>query len=307
MITFKRLLITGLFLCNGIMLNAMDTEAKQAYLNTLNNNQEEFQTNLLKRKANEPVSNENLNQPNSQSSDNSTYRREKSYLFRMKRLNRRKEKESRKNTEKKQQFILCTVCYEQKEKFIFHENDGVCKDCLILTCKALWSDQRFIFLKQMIEKKGYSCPIHDTTCQKKLTEQDFLSLMENIINTTEYNNAKNEAYSTASQLSQEDKKNMEQLGYKACPKCHVFIERNKGCIHMTCKQCKCEFCYLCNKEWDKAHKNTGANLGSLFAGNNYYMCPNQNGFLMKILNKIPTSTIAVLPIIAMFIFSGYLV
>lgn len=40
---------------------------------------------------------------------------------------------------------------------------------------------------------------------------------------------------------------------KECPKCKVRIEKNRACNHMTCSQCKHQFCWLCKKTWDGSH------------------------------------------------------
>eukprot|EP00696_Hemimastix_kukwesjijk_P015208 gnl/Hemi2/3345_TR1167_c0_g3_i1.p1 gnl/Hemi2/3345_TR1167_c0_g3~~gnl/Hemi2/3345_TR1167_c0_g3_i1.p1 ORF type:complete len:467 (-),score=158.81 gnl/Hemi2/3345_TR1167_c0_g3_i1:260-1660(-) len=42
------------------------------------------------------------------------------------------------------------------------------------------------------------------------------------------------------------------------PGCHVAIEKNGGCIHMTCWKCKHEFCWLCNGDW-KTHGGYNCN------------------------------------------------
>lgn len=48
-----------------------------------------------------------------------------------------------------------------------------------------------------------------------------------------------------------------------CPKCHSTIEKNGGCNHMTCKQCRNEFCWVCMGSWS-SH------------GNQYYNCSRYN-------------------------------
>ncbi|KAJ4914532.1 putative E3 ubiquitin-protein ligase ARI7 [Raphanus sativus] len=53
---------------------------------------------------------------------------------------------------------------------------------------------------------------------------------------------------------------------KPCPKCKRPIEKNHGCMHMTCTPpCKYEFCWLCLNAWT-AH---GERTGGFYACNRY--------------------------------------
>jgi len=41
---------------------------------------------------------------------------------------------------------------------------------------------------------------------------------------------------------------------KACPNCNVYVEKNGGCNHITCRQCSYEWCWMCMKIW-KGHED----------------------------------------------------
>ncbi|GMH45917.1 hypothetical protein BSKO_13880 [Bryopsis sp. KO-2023] len=44
---------------------------------------------------------------------------------------------------------------------------------------------------------------------------------------------------------------------KPCPQCKRPIEKNQGCMHMICSQCRFEFCWLCMGNWTAHNEATG--------------------------------------------------
>ena len=63
----------------------------------------------------------------------------------------------------------------------------------------------------------------------------------------------------------EDSDNWVKINTKPCPKCKSPIEKNQGCMHMTCSQCKYEFCWLCLGDYRNHQAETGRSLCNSFA------------------------------------------
>ena len=51
---------------------------------------------------------------------------------------------------------------------------------------------------------------------------------------------------------------------KRCPYCKFWTEKNEGCNHMTCSQCKYQWCWICEKECVAGHYNFGPCRGMHF-------------------------------------------
>ena len=60
---------------------------------------------------------------------------------------------------------------------------------------------------------------------------------------------------------------------KRCPKCKYFIEKNEGCNHITCFNCKYQFCWLCFSEYNYHHFDLGRCSGLQYSDNS--LCSNR--------------------------------
>uniref|UniRef100_A0A4W5P5S2 Cullin 9 n=1 Tax=Hucho hucho TaxID=62062 RepID=A0A4W5P5S2_9TELE len=50
-------------------------------------------------------------------------------------------------------------------------------------------------------------------------------------------------------------KHLAKLISKRCPSCQAQIEKNEGCLHMTCAKCNHGFCWRCLKPWKPTHND----------------------------------------------------
>ena len=51
---------------------------------------------------------------------------------------------------------------------------------------------------------------------------------------------------------------------KRCPGCRMWTEKNEGCNHMTCVECKFQWCWLCQKQYTYKHFEEGSCFGLQF-------------------------------------------
>lgn len=56
---------------------------------------------------------------------------------------------------------------------------------------------------------------------------------------------------------------------KQCPRCKFYTEKNEGCNHMTCAECKYQWCWLCQGKYSENHYRTGKCSGLQFFKKDY--------------------------------------
>ena len=66
---------------------------------------------------------------------------------------------------------------------------------------------------------------------------------------------------------------------KQCPNCKFWTEKNEGCNHMTCAECKYQWCWLCEGKYSANHFSVGDCKGLQFSKRNYL---NQNNCCRRV-------------------------
>ncbi|XP_072121850.1 E3 ubiquitin-protein ligase parkin isoform X4 [Mobula birostris] len=168
--------------------------------------------------------------------------------------------------------ITCTDTVDPVLVFPCEEQHVICLDCFYLYCVTRLNDRRFIHDPEL----GYSLPCVNG-CQNSLIKEvhHFRILgIDQFVFCRECKEEYHEGecsglHATAAATSPQDYVVNEQAAQRArwedasrqtvkettkpCPKCQVPVEKNGGCMHMSCPRAPCQFqwCWLCGREWNR--------------------------------------------------------
>lgn len=135
---------------------------------------------------------------------------------------------------------------------------GLATDPNARCCPA--PDCTYSFIHRPQNKQRIRCDL----CKMRFCSDCLLDHDYRVITCQEFKQTFNK--SEADQKSEQEIKKIT----KVCPRpsCKVSIQRNDGCNHMTCTQCKHEWCWVCLRNWSEHGHHTGG----------YYRCnlPNNN-------------------------------
>jgi hypothetical protein len=166
-------------------------------------------------------------------------------------------------TDEKVKFPECGICQMTFEPIDLVPACGNCYNLICISCK----NKHYNLPKPgfQVHKSNIICPF----C-RQFPLQHIYELPEKVIEIMTENNVcvkckycldyeKMDKTSCNDNLNSEDTGNFvcekcESVeGIKKCPSCHVKILKNGGCNHMTCRQCKYEWCWVCLEKWDSSH------------------------------------------------------
>ena len=177
--------------------------------------------------------------------------------------------------------IFCNDCYFEylKEKVNSNQIDIIkCpqKDCQIILKnnfiqKKLFNDtnllEKYVILEKrrqlMLDPDIQLCPYPDCeSYAKKVKNNNYVCCVEKkhkfCFNCLKEWHGKKKCDDS---VDESFKKWRDSYKVKRCPKCKIFIEKNEGCNHITCKNCSYEFCWLCMSKYSSNHFDFGRCAG----------------------------------------------
>ena len=190
--------------------------------------------------------------------------------------------------------LICNSCYFSylKEKIINNHIDKITccqKDCKTILynefiIKKIQQDKELLNKYEKLKKRRQImlnhniqlCPIADCdSYAKKIDKNIFVKCIDNNHEFC-FNCLKGWHIGKECDTKIENKSLDEYIkvnDIRQCPKCKIAVQKNEGCNHIICSNCKCEFCWLCLSECNYDHFKSGRCVGLLY--NNTRCCNNR--------------------------------
>ncbi|KAJ3218609.1 hypothetical protein HDU67_004913 [Dinochytrium kinnereticum] len=129
----------------------------------------------------------------------------------------------------------CIGCMEQKLKTLKMScTHHYCHPCILRLCESALKDRSYVPLRCCSIKLSRSI-IEASLTVKQLSQYDrYLDEIQNPKKPMRIDPAVIEL--------------MVDREWKPCPRCGCIVEKDQGCVHITCK-CQHEFCFTCIKTW----------------------------------------------------------
>ena len=179
---------------------------------------------------------------------------------------------------------ICSIClYEYLKGQI--ENAKVTKiNCFVFKCKEILSENYITRViesnTKLMEKYNYfkkRAEIIASPTKKFCPEKDCQSFIERKNGDNKYVSCENGhkycyvclkpwhgSDKCEEQLDKDFQIWKQNKVIKRCPKCKFYTEKNEGCNHMTCAECKYQWCWLCEGKYNSGHYTTGKCAGQQF-------------------------------------------
>uniref|UniRef100_A0A8D1DQZ0 E3 ubiquitin-protein ligase parkin n=2 Tax=Sus scrofa TaxID=9823 RepID=A0A8D1DQZ0_PIG len=170
--------------------------------------------------------------------------------------------------------ITCITCTDIRSPVLVFQcnyRHVICLDCFHLYCVTRLNDRQFVHDPQL----GYSLPCVAGCPNSLIKELHHFRILgeEQLVFCRDCKESYHEgecsalfeASAAVAQAYRVDQKAAEQARWeeasketirkttKPCPRCHVPVEKNGGCMHMKCPQpqCQLEWCWNCGWEWNR--------------------------------------------------------